>query len=171
MPLLLVASRAAEADIPFRRPRAKQVQLRRRFELLELFPFGPMAGGPADVAFGGQLALLQVTQDDFGSFQHGFGHTRQAGHCSQSGERLTVAALLGPYFVNRDCTSAVLRPAGVVASRTRSRAAGSFQTSSGPSSPFAGFMAPSRCDPLTSPRSRAASIDCRSRGCRSSLDE
>jgi len=43
----------------------------------------------------------------------------------------------------RDRTSAVSRPAGVVASRKRSWVAGSFQMSSGPGSPFAGSVAPS----------------------------
>ena len=71
------------------------------------------------------------------------GLRKRARNCSQSGERLTVAAVLGPYLVNRDCTSAVARPARVVASRVRSRSIGSVQIASGPSSPFVGSMAPS----------------------------
>jgi hypothetical protein len=40
-------------------------------------------------------------------------------NCSQSGERLTIAASLGPKVVNRDFASAESRPAEVVASRIR----------------------------------------------------
>src|SRR6185437_15619434 len=61
-------------------------------------------------------------------------------NCNQSGDRLTTAASLGPKVSNRDWTSLAVRPAVVVTSRVRIRPAGSFQTSSGPTSSIAGFM-------------------------------
>ena len=62
------------------------------------------------------------------------GLRKRARNCRQSGERLTVAASLGPQVANRDCTSALLRPARVVASLARSRSNGSVQISCGPRS-------------------------------------
>jgi len=86
------------------------------------------------------------------------GLRKRARNCSQGGEGLTVAASLGPWVVNRDWISAVPRPAGVVASRARSRSKGRLQISSRPSSSLAVSAATSRWDPLTCPRSRGASI-------------
>src|SRR5487761_2092264 len=63
-------------------------------------------------------------------------------NCSQSGDRLTTAASLGPKVFNRDRASLTSRPAAVVTSRARSRSTGCFQISSAPISSIAGFIAP-----------------------------
>src|ERR1019366_3619548 len=63
-------------------------------------------------------------------------------NCSQSGDRFTTAASLGPKVFSRDWTSVASRPVAVVTSRARSRSSGSFQISSAPSSSIAGFIAP-----------------------------
>ena len=99
------------------------------------------------------------------------GLRKRARNCSQSGKCLTVAAVLGPYLVTRDCTSAAARPARVVASRVRSRSIGSVQISSGPGSPLVGSAAQSRCGALIFPGSppRALARSQQASACRYSL--
>ena len=78
------------------------------------------------------------------------GLRKRARNCSQSGERLTVAASFGPYVASRDCTSGVSNPAAFVLSRARSRSVGSCHTCSGPGSPDTGYASVTRGTSLKS---------------------
>src|ERR1035437_1433899 len=89
---------------------------------------------PAPVARDSPLATIRMITN---------GLRKRERNCSQSGDRLTTAASLGPKVFNRDWTSVASRPAAVVTSRARSRSTGSFQISSAPSSSIVGFIAPS----------------------------
>ncbi len=60
-------------------PLREQVQLRRRGEGLEFVAVLLAAVALADGAFGGEFAVFEVAEGDFGAVLHVRGHTGQAG--------------------------------------------------------------------------------------------
>ena len=62
----------------------EQIQLRRRFELLQLGAIA-MLGRRSDIAFRGEFGFFEVSEDRFRAVEDGVGHAGQSGDLDEIG--------------------------------------------------------------------------------------
>ena len=84
--LRITASLLAEEKGEAAAESAKQIELRRGRKIFEFFSFPSVSIGLADVAFGGELAFLEIAKDFFGTVQDG-----QQPHLGGRGHPLALA--------------------------------------------------------------------------------